>query len=177
MVGVNKVIDLISSSGAINGVDGRVETWSRAIYMIQDFAFTGVGMGTFGDVADLLYPFFLYAPGTIPHAHNLFLQIAVDLGVMGLVAWLAIIIGIFVIAWQLYKVQDIKEASLARGIGVGMMGSLLALLEQGILDAVTWGMVRPAPIVWAIWGTCIATWIVYVGPKTLKSAENKMQSL
>ena len=169
MLGLNNIIDMVSSSGAISGIDGRVEIWSRAIYMIQDFAFTGVGMGTFGDVADLLYPFFLYAPGTIPHAHNLFLQIAVDLGVMGLVAWLAIVIGVLITAWQLYKTTSGENKTISQAIGVGMMGSVIALLEQGILDAVTWGMVRPAPIVWVIWGTCIAAWYVYVDHDRLDS--------
>jgi putative inorganic carbon (hco3(-)) transporter len=162
ILGINNIIDMISSSGAISGIDGRVEIWSRAIYMIQDFAFTGVGMGTFGDVADLLYPFFLYAPGTIPHAHNLFLQVAVDLGVMGLVAWLAIVMGVLITAWQLYKTTSGEYKTISQAIGVGMMGSVIALLEQGILDAVTWGMVRPAPIVWVIWGTCVAAWYVYI---------------
>jgi len=169
MLGLNNIIDMVSSSGAISGIDGRVEIWSRAIYMIQDFAFTGVGMGTFGDVADLLYPFFLYAPGTIPHAHNLFLQVAVDLGVMGLVAWLAVVMGILITAWQLYKTCIAGNKAISRAIGVGMIGSVIALLEQGILDAVTWGMVRPAPIVWVIWGTCIAAWYVYFDHDRLDS--------
>ncbi len=64
--------------------------------MLQDFPFTGIGMGTFTQVADRLYPFFLYAPGTVEHAHNLFLQVGVDLGLPGLIAWLAIfMIGLF----------------------------------------------------------------------------------
>jgi putative inorganic carbon (hco3(-)) transporter len=169
MLGLDTALDLVSSSGAISGIDGRVEIWSRAIYMIQDFAFTGVGMGTFGDVADLLYPFFLYAPGTIPHAHNLFLQVAVDLGVMGLVAWLAIVMGILITAWQLYKTTNVDNKAISQAIGIGMMGSVIALLEQGILDAVTWGMVRPAPIVWVIWGTCVAAWYVYIDQDRLDS--------
>ena len=40
----------------------RLEIWSRAIYMLQDFPFTGIGMGAFRQVANLLYPFFLAGP-------------------------------------------------------------------------------------------------------------------
>ena len=68
----------------LGSLEGRIEVWSRAISMIQDFLFTGIGRGSFGPLADTLYPFFLAAPGTGPHAHNLFLQVAVDLGILGL---------------------------------------------------------------------------------------------
>ncbi|MFM8322579.1 MAG: hypothetical protein ACKOC5_16835, partial [Chloroflexota bacterium] len=42
------------------------------------------------------------------------------------------------------------------GLGAGLLGSLLALAVHGMTDAVTWGMVRPAPIVWALWGLAVA---------------------
>jgi O-antigen ligase len=71
-------------------------------------------MGTFGPVADLFYPFFLVERGQIPHAHNIFLQVAVDLGLPGLVAWTMIVIQIFKIAWQLYCYGRQKGEALSR---------------------------------------------------------------
>ena len=50
----------------------------------------------------------------------------------------------------------------AAGLGAGFLGSQLALITHGIMDAVTWGMVRPAPLVWGIWGTALAAWLVLV---------------
>jgi putative inorganic carbon (HCO3(-)) transporter len=41
-------------------------------------------------------------------------------------------------------------------LGAGLLGSQIALIVHGLTDAVTWGMVRPAPVVWALWGTVIA---------------------
>ena len=161
-IGITKFLDFLSSSNTVSGVGGRQEIWSRAIYMIQDFSFTGIGMGSFGEVADLLYPFFLYTEGSIPHAHNIFLQIAVDLGIPGLIAWLAIWIAITFTAWQLFRVGYKRGNALAKGIGAGLFCSQVALIVHGFLDAVTWGMVRPAPIVWAIWGTSIAAWYIFI---------------
>ena len=43
-------------------VSGRVELWSRALYGIQDFPFTGMGINTFRKVMPVLYPTFLTAP-------------------------------------------------------------------------------------------------------------------
>jgi putative inorganic carbon (HCO3(-)) transporter len=161
-VGVNSILDFVSTGVSIQGIEGRVEIWSRAIYMIQDFSFTGIGMGSFMDVADLLYPFFLAAPGKIEHAHNLFLQVAVDLGIPGLIAWLSIFIGIGLSAWQLSKAGTKQSNALAAGLGAGFLGSQVALIIHGIMDAVTWGMVRPAPLIWGIWGSTLAAWNIFV---------------
>jgi putative inorganic carbon (HCO3(-)) transporter len=156
------ILDVILTNATLGGIDGRLEVWSRAVYMIQDFPFTGVGMGSYGRTADLLYPFFLYASGTTSHAHNLFLQIAVDLGVPGLVAWLAIWILMVNMALTLYRNFRARQDSWAGSLGAGLLCSQLALVSHGMLDSVTWGMVKPAPLVWVIWGFTVAGWYVYV---------------
>lgn len=163
-IGLKPVLETLAASNSLGTLDGRLEVWSRAIYMIQDFPFTGIGMGSFGNVADVLYPFFLFAPGTIPHAHNLFLQVAVDLGIPGLVAWLSIFGLVSVVAWQVYR-RGRADANLwVAGLGAALLCSQLALAVHGLIDAVTWGMVRPAPLVWALWGLAVAAWRVYLLP-------------
>jgi putative inorganic carbon (HCO3(-)) transporter len=156
-IGVTPVLNAVLSSTTLGGIEGRLEVWSRAVYMIQDFPFTGVGMGSYAKVADLLYPFFLYEPGKVEHAHNLFLQIAVDLGIPGLIAWLAILVVVSVIAWQVYHKGRITHNGWYAGLGAGLLCSQVALVVHGMLDSVTWGMVRPAPIVWAIWGLIVTS--------------------
>jgi putative inorganic carbon (HCO3(-)) transporter len=164
LLGITPILEALSTTDTISGIDGRLEIWSRAIYMIQDFPFTGVGMGSFTQVADTLYPFFLAAPGTIMHAHNLFLQVAVDLGLPGLIAWLGTFSVVVVAAWQLYQRGRVGHNYWLAGLGAGLLGSQLALVVHGIVDAVTWGQVRPAPLIWALWGLTFASWHVYVSP-------------
>jgi putative inorganic carbon (hco3(-)) transporter len=161
LFGPTTILDVILANATLGGIDGRLEVWSRAVYMIQDFPFTGVGMGSYGRTADLLYPFFLYAPGTSSHAHNLFLQIAVDLGVPGLVAWLAIWILMFNVTLSLYRHGRARQDGWAGGLGAALLCSQMALVSHGMLDAVTWGMVKPAPLVWVLWGLIVASWYVY----------------
>ncbi len=158
--GVTPLVNLLVSNATLGGLDGRLEVWSRAIYMIQDFPFTGVGMGSYGRVADLLYPFFLYAPGKVEHAHNLLLQVAVDLGIPGLVGWLACWLIVTLAGWQVYRSGQRISNGLLTGLGAGVLCSQFALLVHGMVDAVTWGMVRPAPLIWALWGLAIATWMI-----------------
>lgn len=87
------ITEIINPGQETTSWDTRLEEWSRALYMIQDFPFTGVGAGNYQPVANLLYPFFLLPPDAdINHAHNLILQVAVDLGLPGLIAYLAILL-------------------------------------------------------------------------------------
>ena len=158
-LGSDKFLEVLSSGMSLGGLDGRLEVWSRAIYMVQDFPITGVGLGLFGDVADNLYPFFLFEPGSVPHAHNLFLQVAVDLGIPGLITWLAIVFIMLGLSWQIYKIGREKGDNWTTGLGAGLFCSQLALITHGLLDAISWGAVRPVPIVWALWGLTCAVWI------------------
>jgi putative inorganic carbon (HCO3(-)) transporter len=160
-LGTSRSLDILTANGSISGMDGRAEIWSRAIYLVQDFPLTGLGMGLFGEAVDQLYPFLSYPAGSVPHAHNLFLQVAVDLGIPGLIAWLAVLGVIVVSAWQVYttgrRSRDAKVRDLVTGLGVGLICSQLALIAHGMTDAVTWGMVRPAPLVWVLWGLTAAS--------------------
>jgi putative inorganic carbon (HCO3(-)) transporter len=167
-VGKEVIVDFLSSGVSLAGIAGRLDVWARAIYMIEDFPVTGIGFGLFGNVVDLLYPLFLSAPGKVFHAHNLFLQISVDLGIPGLIAWVSILLIIFVFSVKLYVLGRSSENHFINGVGIGVLCSQVALVVHGIFDAVTWGMVRPAPIVWLIWGIALACWYVYTGNQPSK---------
>ena len=87
---------------SLDTLEGRLEIWSRAIYGIQDFPLTGMGMNAFRKVVSVLYPLFTISPEfDIAHAHNEFLQAALDLGIPGLVAFIALYIVAF---WMLTDV-------------------------------------------------------------------------
>lgn len=156
-IGLSGVTEALMTTGALGGAAQRLEIWSRALYMIQDFPFTGIGMGTFRQVANLLYPFFLAGPDAdVPHAHNLFLQVAVDLGLPGLIAWLALFLLVCWSAWRVYRWGRITSPRpYLAGLGAGLLASQVALAVHGLTDAVTWGT-RPAVLVWAIWGLALA---------------------
>ncbi len=163
-LGPARALNFFVTNATLGGVDGREEVWSRAVYMIQDFPLTGIGMGSFTRVADTLYPFSLYSPGKIMHAHNLFLQIGADLGIPGLIAWLGVF---FLAAWQsfrLYRQGRAAGDSWIAGLGAGLLSSQAALAVHGMLDAVTWGMVRPAVFVWVLWGLAAAAFNACMNP-------------
>lgn len=155
--GAARLLEALLTGGSIAGAEGRIEIWLRALFMIRDFPFTGIGMGDFGHVADTFYPFYIYQAGRIFHAHNLFLQIAVDLGIPGLIAWLWLLFSATSAAWRTYRFGQRSGLRWMTGLGAGLLLSQLALVVHGLTDAVTWGMVRSAPLVWFIWGLAVAS--------------------
>ncbi len=156
--GFDELLAALSANPELGGVNGRLEVWSRAIYVVQDFPFTGVGMGNFAQAVDLILPFFSFEPGKISHAHNLFLQIAVDLGIPGLVSWASIYLGVTFGAYKLLRSgqHNLDANRWMMALAVGLCSSQLALAVHGLTDAVTWGQVRAAPIIWGVWGLVIA---------------------
>jgi putative inorganic carbon (HCO3(-)) transporter len=170
--GFKHVLDLLIASKTLQSLDGRIEVWSRAIYMIKDFSWTGIGFGLFGDVADQMYPFIQFPPGTIVHAHNLFLQIALDLGIPGLIAWLGTWLLVLYAGWRLYRIGCHRKDQWVVGLGVAILCSQVALGVFGISDAPNWGMIRTVPIVWAVWGLAMAGLYVF---KDKKLTLNKLR--
>lgn len=127
------------------GWDGRLELWSRALYILADFPFTGAGIGAFDRVVPILYPLFLSAPGApVSHAHNLLLQVGVDLGFPGLIAWLAALVNAFLL---LARVLRRRQAALPWVLAAGAAGSLGVMLVHGVVDAALWGS-KPAFLPW-----------------------------
>jgi putative inorganic carbon (HCO3(-)) transporter len=145
----------------------RLEVWDRATFIIEVFPFTGVGMGLYPDVVALIYPLVIASPELAVHAHNLFLQVAVDLGIPGLIAWLSVLMVVFTVSWGLYRNGRRLNDPWLAGLGAGFFCSTAALVLHGFVDAVVWGMVRQAPVVWFLWGTTTASFLVYLPNKPI----------
>lgn len=134
----------------------RTEIWARATHILRDFPYTGIGMGCFEDVMNLMYPIQV-EPVPIGHAHQLILQIGVDLGIPGLIAWVVCFATVVVISWRMVRSGRQQKVGWLSAIGAGSLCSAAALLVNGMLDAVTWGT-RAAFIPWLVWGVCAGAW-------------------
>jgi O-antigen ligase len=157
--GWEQPLGVVLSSSTIGNLAGRLEIWYRAVAMMQDFPLTGVGMGNFAQITAVNYPLLMFND-PVPHTHNLFFQVGVDLGVPGLIAWLSCWMLAIFAGVQIYRNGIKRDDSLVISLGVGVIVSQVALGIHGFLDAVLWGMVRPAPLLWVVWGLAAAAWSV-----------------
>lgn len=135
-LGSERLLDVLIANDTLGGLDGRIELWSRALFALTDFPFTGIGIGTFQKVVPVLYPYFLLSAENAPHAHNLVLQVGVDLGLPGLVAYLGLLINMFVMLSFTLRHRNCDPYWRLRA---GALGAMVAMLVHGCLDAVTWG--------------------------------------
>ena len=151
----NAGAELAGDNAALSTVtlSQRQEVWTRALYGIQDFSFTGMGLGTFRAIMPLLYPLFTVAPDVdLAHAHNFFLQTALDFGLPGLLALLAIYMVVVVQLVQLWRAPQPTTAALPlqatwRTWAIGLAGCLAAQTVYSQLDAVAMGS-KPNFLLW-----------------------------
>ena len=157
---------------SLDSLASRLEIWPRAVSGIQNFPFTGMGMNTFREIVHILYPLFSISPDIdIAHAHNEFLQAALDLGIPGLIAFISIYIISF---WMLVKVwqnSSVEEAStrtseeritfiisqdtvLKKVHVLGLGGGLFGHLIFGMTDAISLGA-KPGIFFWLLLGLIV----------------------
>jgi O-antigen ligase len=163
-VGAYSFLEAFLSGTSVGSLESRLELWSRALLLAREFPFTGVGMGMAGEVMHRLLPLSLSETNLVPHTHNLYLQVFLDLGVVGFIGWLATLMLALYMSWKVYKIGlRTQRTGWIAGLGAGLFCSQIALVIHGFSDAVTWGMVRPSPLVWALWGL-----VMSIGNVTLR---------
>ncbi|MCZ7671669.1 MAG: O-antigen ligase family protein [Chloroflexi bacterium] len=124
-------------------MDFRLEVWRIALWMMSDFSFTGAGMGAFNDVGMRLYPF---AENHNPGAHNVFLQVGVDLGIPGLIIYIAWLILALFMAWQTMKWAEKLADRELRTMMVGVFAGLIGYSAHGLIDSgLSWTLVSFMP--------------------------------
>jgi putative inorganic carbon (HCO3(-)) transporter len=128
------------------GVVLRIDMWSRALALIRDLPFTGIGLNTFPLIQTQMNPGFLLGPE--PHAHNLFIQTALDLGLPGLLAFLWLLFSFTMTVIFAYRQTNKRYLQL---LLVGLSAGIVAYIAGGLLDTVTLGA-KPVPVLWAMFG-------------------------
>ena len=155
---------------SVNSFWQRYDYWSYALSVIRDFPLTGIGMNTFRYVVLLLFPIPCLASGCdIGHAHNEFLQIALDLGIPGLIAFLSIYLLAF---WMLIKMffkadkGEVRDFPLKLAV-LGLGGGLFSHMIWGLFDVILIGR-KPDFLFWMLLGLICGLFSQY-GPARVKA--------
>lgn len=144
----------------------RLDIWSRALAMLRDLPFTGIGINTFPLIQAGFYPGFLIGPE--PHAHNLYLQTALDFGLPGLAAFFWLIAAWFWLVWRHSQAAAAEERLLLAGLAA----CLVSYLAHGFLDSLMLGA-KPAAALWLILAIGVAPPHTHPSPAAPESSPSR----
>jgi O-antigen ligase len=106
----------------------RMAHWLAAVGMFTDHPWLGVGIGNY----PVAYP--QYALGRwrdpLGHAHNYYLNIAAEAGIIGLGAYLLLFTACFVQAWRVIQ----RTQGYWRAVALGALGVLVHLSVHNLFD-------------------------------------------
>ena len=127
---------------------GRVPIWHSAIEELKTSRWIGIGLNQFHVVA-------APTPFIVPHAHNIFIQLALDLGIIGLLIYGALQVLLLIRADRMARSSSRFAARLAGAAGLSLVG----VHAFGGGDAVALGA-RIGLFQWLASGFIIAAWHV-----------------
>jgi tetratricopeptide (TPR) repeat protein len=105
----------------------RPELWRWGLDLVSDYPFTGSGLGS-TMMVQATYVMMLHV-GFISHMHNLLLQIAIEQGIPGLIAFAALVVLAIASLVRAYRSGPVTT------LFSGAVAALTALLVHGAVDA------------------------------------------
>lgn len=106
----------------------RMAHWLAAVGMFTDHPWLGVGIGNYA----VAYPNYALGRWRDPlgHAHNYYLNIAAEAGLLGLVAYLFLFATCFIAAWRAVR----RTQGYWRAVALGGLGVLVHLCIHNLFD-------------------------------------------
>ena len=149
-----------------SSVSYRVSIWRGVLHMLEDVGPYGIGIGE-GAFTKIYPAYSLAGIEAAPHAHNLYLQIAVELGFFALAIFLVFIFLFAQFSFSFCKTAMNRSNKL---LCLGIFSGVLALRVQGMTDYV-WYNYRIFLLFWMLVGLGVAH--VYAA----KATEEEMDTI
>lgn len=128
----HRVLTELDFSNGHNTLVGRFHLWSVTLQMLRDHPLLGAGLSGF---ATVFAPY--WNPTNIDrftYPHNIILNFWTETGVLGVVAFLGILVVGFVLAWRGYR----GDSGQWRFIHLGVLLALVAVVVHGLVDVPYW---------------------------------------
>jgi O-antigen ligase len=107
----------------------RVYIWLGTIAMLRDYWLSGIGPGN--AAFNTIYPAYSYNTIAAPHAHNLFLQLACDAGIVGLALFLMVVFSYYRMTFGAFSEEKDHETRVYLIAGISAVSGFLL---QGLTD-------------------------------------------
>jgi len=105
-----------------------LQIWRANLAMLAERPLTGFGFGNHDDFMEPYYAEYVHS-AMRDHAHNSFLQIAVDAGLLGLTAWLLLCAVLLRMGWRAQRAPG-ESGHLLFGAWLALLGFLFGGLTQ-----------------------------------------------
>ncbi|MCL4394688.1 MAG: O-antigen ligase family protein [Chloroflexi bacterium] len=123
----------------------RQDMWRQSLELIAQSPVLGIGLGAYPRVAPYAPPYSPAHPGMVEnHTHDLFLQVALDTGVVGLAGFIAILALSIYAAWRAFRQK--VETHLA----IGLLASFVVVVIHGLGDTAMWGSAKSSVVLWML---------------------------
>ncbi|MBO5955713.1 MAG: O-antigen ligase family protein, partial [Clostridia bacterium] len=129
----------------------RVSIWMGTLLMLKDFWLSGIGLGS--EAFTQVYPFYSYNMVVAQHPHNLFLHIITESGIIGLLAFLFLILLFF--KKMATGVQVFGKGNKFSVTLIAISSAVTGFLLQGVFDNCFYNY-RVFMIFWAVLAIGIA---------------------
>lgn len=150
----------------------RIELWGNTLDMVQKRPVTGTGLGTFTEAYLSEFPDSFPGKGEgsrpIRHAHNLYLQLLAETGILGLLLFM-----VMVVAGLFYGIRNIvrEEDIFLKSIRYGSLMGIIAFLIYSLFDCtVSWRFIGDSFLhINLIW---LLLWVIILRPGDTGSGDN-----
>lgn len=112
-------------------VKERMAYWIGGLWMVHDHPWQGVGLGNYGPEYDARYFTSPFMKSQV-HAHNYYIHIAAETGLIGLAAYLLLIGG--VLTTGISAARRATNDSFARALAIGGVGVVVAVAVHNLFE-------------------------------------------
>lgn len=129
---------------APKGIKIRLRLWQEALIIIKEHPLVGSGLNTYAKIA----PKYKKNAPTGAYSHNSFLQMAAEIGIIGLAVFVALLVVFFNVIWN----GLIRRKNM---LTLGLTTAVLAFLIHAVFDSHLYAL-QLAALFWFVFGLSVA---------------------
>jgi putative inorganic carbon (HCO3(-)) transporter len=138
------------------GTGSRLELYRNSLWLIRDFLFTGIGLGDVFAMVYSRYALLIQVP-FLTYSHNLFLEIWLGQGLLGLLSFLSLIAVFYLFVGRvlnhLAKMEERAPSAVFQGCWLGVTATLI----HGLFDARQYADSWTLPVLFVLLGLAVGT--------------------